>query len=175
MCSWHFSLFLITLIFTIINGQNVANTCEYHCHHEDETPCNKKGHLFTSNGCGSMGIKVTLDPRVEHCCDTHDACYAVCGISRDYCDSQFNKCVVKGCGKDEDCASSAAMITMGASLFGCEPFLETQKESCDCLKGNDYDERVLDTLKEIYAKLDDENKKTEQELQEIQAKYKGKE
>eukprot|EP01084_Bolivina_argentea_P262374 443659_1 len=163
------------LLYHIVHGQNVANTCEYHCPHEDESPWNKKGHLFSSNGCGSMGIRVNLDSRIEHCCDTHDACYSVCGISRDYCDMQFNKCIKKGCGKDHECASSADMITMGTALFGCEPFLKTQRESCDCLKGHQFNERVTNTLKEMYSKLTDKHKKTDDELQEIQDKYKGKE
>ena len=61
---------------------------------------------------------------------------SVCGISRDYCDDQFGKCMKKGCGKDQECISSASMITMGASLFGCEPYLKGQRDDCDCLESS---------------------------------------
>ena len=99
----------------------------------------------------------------------------VCGISRDYCDDQFHKCMKRGCGKDKDCMSSASMITMGAQLFGCDPFLRGQREDCDCLHGYQLDERVMHTLKELYDKLPEDKRKTDEELKTVREKYKGKE
>lgn len=99
----------------------------------------------------------------------------VCGISRDFCDEDFDKCMKKGCGKDQECISSAGMITMGAKLFGCEPYLKGQRQDCDCLDGYKLDERVMLTLNELYGKLPKDKQKTEDELKEIREKYRGKE
>ena len=65
-------------VITSISDLHVksADKCEFNCPNKDETPWHPKGAAFTSNGCGSMGIQVKLDERVEGCCDTHDACYA---------------------------------------------------------------------------------------------------
>ena len=72
------ALFRIAMALGMIHAQN---PCEYRCRNKGERPWNKKGHTFSSNGCGSMGITVSLDSRIEHCCDTHDACYS--GMSVD--------------------------------------------------------------------------------------------
>eukprot|EP00484_Ammonia_sp_Unknown_P024470 CAMPEP_0197025110 /NCGR_PEP_ID=MMETSP1384-20130603/5541_1 /TAXON_ID=29189 /ORGANISM="Ammonia sp." /LENGTH=166 /DNA_ID=CAMNT_0042453601 /DNA_START=130 /DNA_END=630 /DNA_ORIENTATION=+ len=122
-----------------------------------------------------MGIKVNVDARIAHCCDEHDACYGICGISRDFCDEEFNRCMNKGCGKDQQCLQSASMITMGASLFGCEPYLQGQRDDCDCLEEFEFEQRVTETLKELYGSLDEEHRKTDEELTQIREKYKGKE
>merc|ERR1712157_571295 len=81
----------------------------------------------------------------------------------------------KGCGKDAECKSSAQMITMGAQLFGCGPFLDGQQKDCDCLNETDLKERVLITLTELYSKLPQDKQKTFEELESILEKYKGKE
>ena len=81
----------------------------------------------------------------------------------------------KGCGKDKECISSANMITMGAQLFGCEPYLKGQRDDCDCLDDYTFVERVEYTLKELYDKLPKDKQKTSEELKGIREKYKGKE
>ena len=100
---------------------------------------------------------------------------AVCGISRNFCDLQFNKCIKSRCKKDNDCIQSAGLITMGVQMFGCEPFLKAQREGCDCLKGKELDDGVMRTLKELYGKLPEENRKTEEQLVALKEKYWGKE
>ena len=69
------SIILFQLSYSY-NPGNPANTCEYHCEDKKQTPWMKIDHVFTSNGCGSMGIQISLDKRIEPCCDTHDACYS---------------------------------------------------------------------------------------------------
>merc|ERR1712003_449366 len=120
-------------------------------------------------------MRVNVDERIKHCCDFHDSCYGICGISRNFCDKDFQKCMNKECGKDKECKSSAQMITMGAQLFGCGPFLEGQQSDCDCLDENAFEERVLMTLNELYSKLPQDMQKTKEQLQAIKEKYKGKE
>ena len=105
----------------------------------------------------------------------HMIMITVCGISRNYCDQQFNTCMQKGCGQDTKCKESAQMITMGAQLFGCGPYLEGQRKECDCLPQDQFDKRVIKTLKEMYDKLPTEYQKTEEKLEQIREKYRGKE
>ena len=68
---------LVTIISIIVplTAQD-PNQCEFKCPNKDQTPWHPKDFEFTTNGCGSMGLKVQLDPRIEGCCDTHDACYS---------------------------------------------------------------------------------------------------
>ena len=66
------------------------------------------------------------------------------------------------------------MITMGVQLFGCEPFLEGQRE-CDCLKGKSLDDAVMNTLRELYDRLPEKSRKTEEELIKLREKYRKKE
>lgn len=70
-------MFIIALFCLIIknNAQKMQNSCEYHCPDKKKTPWNKKGYVFQSNGCGAMGMRVNVDQRIKHCCDTHDSCY----------------------------------------------------------------------------------------------------
>ena len=65
--------FIILIIH--IECQKVAKQCEYHCENEKQKAWNRPGYTFQSNGCGSMGIRVNVDERIQHCCDTHDSCY----------------------------------------------------------------------------------------------------
>jgi secretory phospholipase A2 len=92
---------------------------------------------FTSNGCGSGGFQVAVSPELVTCCDLHDACYAVCNVSRTYCDNQFQTCLLGRCEKGPDakrgeCAQSARMLSTGAATFGCGAFQSSQKEACEC-------------------------------------------
>ncbi len=50
------------------------------------------------------------------------------------CDSEFSACMKSICHKlgSESCSSSASMYHMGVSTMGCNPYLESQKEACDC-------------------------------------------
>lgn len=64
---------------------------------------------------------------------------------------------------------------MGVQLFGCEPFLKAQRDGCDCLKPKELEEGVMQTLRELYEKLPEENQKTEEQLIELKEKYWGKE
>mmetsp|Transcript_40390 Transcript_40390/g.66343 ORF Transcript_40390/g.66343 Transcript_40390/m.66343 type:complete len:230 (+) Transcript_40390:28-717(+) len=174
--SWRLSsLFCIILWIDISFAQKLSNSCEYHCTDHRQTPWNKPDYVYQSNGCGAMGIKVNVDPRIKHCCNTHDACYGVCGISRDFCDLQFKRCMDKGCKGDQQCISSAGMITMGAQLFGCEPFLQGQQSDCDCLNEFEFQQRIVPTLKEMYQQLPADSRKSDDEIEKIREKYKGKE
>lgn len=106
---------------------------------------------FTSNGCGAGGLQVAVSPDLVSCCDLHDACYAVCNVSRSYCDNQFQVCLSNKCKRsgNPDCAQSARMLSTGAATFGCGAFQSAQKAVCDC--GSN--EEALERFKEAWQHL----------------------
>lgn len=168
-------LFNGSLAVKAINNNN-DNDCMYECNSSTERPWITVGHEFTSNGCGTREMKVSVDPRIPECCDIHDACYEICGISRNFCDKKFNQCMNRRCEGDRECMSSASMITMGVAIFGCSPFISAQQQACDCISiGNQFQTRVLQTLLEFRSKLPEKSKKSEKQLQESMKKYHGKE
>eukprot|EP00485_Elphidium_margaritaceum_P015987 CAMPEP_0202726546 /NCGR_PEP_ID=MMETSP1385-20130828/184666_1 /ASSEMBLY_ACC=CAM_ASM_000861 /TAXON_ID=933848 /ORGANISM="Elphidium margaritaceum" /LENGTH=109 /DNA_ID=CAMNT_0049392767 /DNA_START=306 /DNA_END=635 /DNA_ORIENTATION=- len=64
---------------------------------------------------------------------------------------------------------------MGAQLFGCEPFLQGQQSDCDCLNEFEFQQRIVPTLKEMYQQLPADLHKSDEEIDKIREKYKGKE
>ena len=51
-----------------------------------------------SNGCSKpKGIQVNGEEDFTYCCDRHDACYATCGLTKQYCDKDFGKCMKSMC------------------------------------------------------------------------------
>ena len=66
--------FLILAGFSLKMG-GPDEICEYKCPNHYEKPWNNEKHEFVSNGCGSGGISVAVEPKLVECCDIHDACY----------------------------------------------------------------------------------------------------
>ena len=110
-----------------------------------------------------------------------DAPFIVCGISRDYCDNMFGKCLKKKCGKDQQCKANADLMKLGTNIFGCQPFLDGQKEGCQCLDAAEttqYRDAVFESLTNYYQTLSDVEQsygKTDQEISTLIEKYVGKE
>lgn len=113
--------------------------------------------LFHSNGCGAGGLTLNLDSSgdpvaFEGCCDQHDACYSICGISKSICEQDFKKCLDNVCrkskkqkksrggggrgGKDleeeDGCSGLAQMMVMGTSFGGQSFFEQAQEDACEC-------------------------------------------
>jgi hypothetical protein len=118
--------------------------------------------LFTSNGCGSAGIRIGVEEHLTDCCHVHDACYSICGIQRNFCDEQFAKCLKragckrlasKGGNAVERCESNVKMLSTGVSLFGCDAFRTTQMDMCSCFEpGRVHGELLEPMLKLMYQK-----------------------
>ena len=104
----------------------------------------------------------------------------VCGVSRAFCDDQFGKCLKKKCGNDQECKQKADMMKLGTNIFGCQSFLDGQKDLCKCLSLDNeiYNNNVKESIINYYNKLsliDESYGKTNDEIEILIEKYKGKE
>lgn len=128
-----------------------SDECLYECKNGAK-PIPRKGHVPTTNGCGSFGL--TLDtkslPEMTKCCDRHDYCYDTCNSDRGKCDDAFKECLGTMCNKlrssltkkqHEVCKETADLIYSGTSTLGCSPYLSAQENACDCLIGGENSSR----------------------------------
>ena len=123
-----------------------------------------------SNGCsvpasmrGSLGDYSVF----EGCCDLHDACYTACGIPKQYCEQQFQRCMKQSC-KDKfsqhhkhnsiasqqeqyQCTSMAHMFATGTAVFGCGGYQELQDYGCECLAPEQARERMMQYAQHLWA------------------------
>ncbi|OQR92727.1 phospholipase A2 [Achlya hypogyna] len=100
----------------------------------------KRDYKIWANGCGteSMGFSVMADDGTDFtsCCNWHDACYSICGISKNFCERRFEKCMKDKCATEDDpkaCQSMADIYAMGPKLMGCPAYTKAQKEACVCV------------------------------------------
>lgn len=127
-------------------------------------------YKFTSNGCGTSGFQVSVDPAMAPCCDVHDACYSICNITRTFCDTQFSKCLRAKCASigGDSCHNNAQMLSMGASSFGCAAFQDAQRAACTCRSlGDELDDSVRAFWRALYAKAASVAPKTDAEVDAI--------
>jgi len=108
-----------------------------------------------SNGCSvPPALRQGLGDysQFEPCCDLHDACYQACGISKALCESEFRRCMKRQCAQDTECSSLADLFAMGTTMFGCQGYVELQKDACECVdNAAQAVERVHTYAKQFYA------------------------
>jgi secretory phospholipase A2 len=106
-------------------------------------------HLPSSNGCGTMGVRVSTGAfDFEPCCETHDLCYDRCGSSRQECDEEFAHCLQEYCAEcdgGQQCSSSARLFHLGSSTFGCAAFQDAQRQACMCVDANGEQVRAVES------------------------------
>ena len=83
----------------------------------------QKSIRVESNGCSKPEfIQVQGEEDFTYCCDRHDACYATCGASQQFCDSDFKKCMKSLCltefPTNPQCVTAAETYAMGPMIFG---------------------------------------------------------
>ena len=143
----------------------------------------KPKFTFTTNGCGAGGMMIQTDDDFTPCCDKHDACYSVCGISKALCEDKFKKCLNKHCEtkskNPESCSGSANMFAMGATALGGNAFEEAQKDSCYCVPEAAFGKGFVDAAKKLYTKQfemkggDTKNGQNDMEVEDKVAKYRA--
>lgn len=84
-----------------------------------------------------LQVDISDFPHMHKCCDEHDKCYDTCNQEKANCDSDFKSCLTKGCkalksSQREECSSAASIMYTGVAVFGCEFYLKSQKQACDC-------------------------------------------
>ncbi|XP_065182617.1 group XIIA secretory phospholipase A2-like [Sycon ciliatum] len=122
--------------------------CTHSCPN-GHSPVERAGHTPRHNGCGTDFFRVDVSeyPDFEKCCNKHDICYDTCdggsASGRGVCDKDFEKCMKKTCtrykkagvlrGKEvSQCKSTADMMYAGVVAMGCDPYLESQRDACEC-------------------------------------------
>lgn len=113
--------------------------CSWTCPRGLQAIANPK-HVPSSNGCGNSVVKVKANSAwsFEPCCNGHDICFDTCGQKKEDCDSQFGTCMESVCenlpaAERKQCGSQAQMFLMGGSVFGCNSYMESQKNACLCV------------------------------------------
>jgi secretory phospholipase A2 len=105
-----------------------------------------KLHVPSSDGCGSLGMKIDSDylpaPEMANCCNAHDICYDTCNSDKELCDLDFKRCLYKYCDSFEKsaageilikgCKAAAKMLFTGTMTLGCKAYLDAQERACFC-------------------------------------------
>jgi len=136
------------------------------------------GMQMFAPGAGNSGSHI--DP----CCDKWNACYQICGSSKQHCDEEFKKCGENTCGKlsneeeKKNCNQSASLNSMMISMGPCRMFDEAQKTACTCVKSSKVTDYRKDAIRGFYKKyapdaLDDDKVKTLAEKANTRAKMAG--
>ena len=72
------------------------------------------------------------------CCDEHDACYQVCGMTKKRCDMKFWECLEHMCEtvftSNKQCRSAANIYYIATRTLGREFYEDAQSEHCMCLE-----------------------------------------
>nr|CCA22345.1 phospholipase A2 putative [Albugo laibachii Nc14] len=161
---------------------NFGETCKANPCSLKQVPVPIRDYVFTSNGCGMAGAPMKGYEFVSDCCDLHDACYSVCGITKAHCDSSMKKCMTETCNgvtapeQKKKCDAALSIYNLGAKVLGCPAFTQAQKEACYCVSKEKgvaaYKERLLHFLQKH---ADSEEKKSEEAVNKLLKKHKGKE
>ncbi|XP_035896757.1 group XIIA secretory phospholipase A2 [Anopheles stephensi] len=123
----------------------VEENCVYKCP-GDITPARNKFYIPQSDGCGSLGMKISTEylPAVEmeQCCNAHDICYDTCNSDKELCDLDFKRCLYRYCDDYEKnvvgdivvkgCKAAAKMLFTGTLTLGCKSYLDSQQRCCYC-------------------------------------------
>jgi len=123
----------------------VEENCVYQCP-GNQNPVKNKLHAPTSDGCGSLGMKINTEylpaPEMARCCDSHDICYDTCNSDKELCDIEFKRCLYKYCDSFEKgtaqetlikgCKTAAKVLFTGTITLGCKSYLDAQKRACFC-------------------------------------------
>ena len=154
------SLESLGAFFKMMSGSD--KECKMTCP-EGSVPLARPGHVPSTNGCGSLGIKLdtSMFPGFEKCCDSHDKCYDTCNKDRDECDEVFKNCIyaycdeikrVRSSDQAQLCENSGGVMHAAAMGLGCTAFVEAQKKACVC-SGQAIEEDG-DTVQKINNKIE---------------------
>lgn len=144
-------LFVLVLI-CFLGRVSSSNVCS-----SDEVAVQDFTKNVESNGCSKPDfLKIGGEEDFTSCCDLHDACYATCGLSQNYCDRDFERCMQNLCNdffsSNRECSSAANMYAHGSSMFGLNSYMDTQKEHCTCVHVDDVLDHYAKGLNLFYSK-----------------------
>ena len=132
-----------------------------------------------SNGCSVPPFIQLPDFQFTKCCDLHDTCYMTCGMSKDGCEKAFDKCLKAHCKAaypgSADCTQTADTFVTGVQMFGCQGYLGSQAESCECVAKDRAPGRFREYVDAFYAAYNRSKTSDPAELDGVLQKYAGKE
>ncbi|GLH09078.1 Putative gxivspla2 [Gryllus bimaculatus] len=122
----------------------VEEECIFSCPN-GARPVPDKYHRPSSDGCGSLGLKIDSQylpvSDMTRCCDEHDFCYDMCNMDKEKCDIDFKRCLYRICEKYEPavgetvvktCKAAAKMLFTGTMTLGCKSYIDAQTKACYC-------------------------------------------
>lgn len=127
----------LTLFFDFTHAD-----CEFNCPQGYQK--NPSGNIPIVNGCGGQGsIDFNpLFPAFTDICNDHDRCYGKCGTSKNSCDEEFSRGMIKYCESwrrhsiefYRDCNALASAYSVGVQALGCPFYIAAQKQGCSCTR-----------------------------------------
>lgn len=85
-----------------------------------------------------LQVDISAYPGMHKCCNGHDKCYDTCNKEKAECDNDFQTCMAEYCTTlksrrlERECSNAAGLMFTGTAVFGCDSYLESQKQACDC-------------------------------------------
>jgi len=135
-----------------------------------------------SNGCSVPPFIQMPDYTFTKCCDLHDTCYMTCGVSKAKCEKAFDKCLKTHCKSayagDSECVSTADTFVMGVNMFGCNGYLGSQDEGCECVADGAATSRFaayIDDFYRTYNATKIEHQEGRAEVSRLLEQFKGRE
>ncbi|XP_060522303.1 group XIIA secretory phospholipase A2 [Cylas formicarius] len=123
----------------------VEEECVFKCPN-GAIPKPNRFHVPSSDGCGSLGLKIHSDylpvAAMEQCCNEHDICYDTCNKDKEVCDVDFKRCLYKYCDSYSNsvagqtiikgCKAAAKVLFTGTLTLGCKSYIDSQTKACYC-------------------------------------------
>lgn len=103
-----------------------------------------------------MANQNPTDPQTEKCCHVRNACYQICGATKEFCDAQFDKCSMAVCdamtsetAKKEQCVKDTELQKTLTKFSGCQVYDQAQGTSCECVMKS----KVADSRKQVLQRF----------------------
>jgi secretory phospholipase A2 len=112
---------------------------------------------ISSNGCtGADFIELAGEEDFTSCCDEHDACYQVCGMTKKKCDMKFWECMEHMCNtlfpENKKCTKAANIYYIGTKTLGNAFYEDAQSDHCMCVDDDGINEHYKSLIGSFYTK-----------------------
>jgi len=103
------------------------------------------------------GADGSEDKPYESCCHQWHACYQICGVSKQTCDTTFETCSKQACGFDDKCNKDVEINNMMMKLGGCKKYEQAQYQACECAPSHQVPQKREAAIRYFYKKFAPEN------------------
>jgi len=134
---------------------------------KDETPVPVFPMNLTSAGCSAIGGggfsmnggAVDGEQSIDACCDLYHSCLQICGSTKSFCDSSFEKCMDKKCEsihnaeEKKKCETAVSTKKIMLQLSQCPEFTLGQGDNCECVKNDEVSAKRSKVVRGFYKKF----------------------